>query len=196
MISEIAEDGLHEVRFEGWPKIARLNRDIVITEKIDGTNGALLIEEDGCIAVQSRKRFITPESDNHGFAKWAYANAGQLWKVLGPGRHFGEWWGSGINRGYGFQNGQKYFSLFNTTRWDDEYDMETWPAELSIVPILYQGPYSQRKIDACLRMLRIYGSMAHHEFERPEGIVVYHTAANTMFKVTLENDEVPKGLAA
>ena len=27
--------------FRDWPKIARLNRDVVITEKIDGTNGAI-----------------------------------------------------------------------------------------------------------------------------------------------------------
>ena len=34
---------------------------------------------------------------------------------LVPGRHFGEWWGSGIQRGYGLD--EKTFSLFNAYRW-------------------------------------------------------------------------------
>lgn len=184
------------IEFEAWPKIARLNRDIVITEKIDGTNAAIVIDDDGNIGAQSRKRLITPEADNHGFARWVEDNADKLVEILGPGRHFGEWWGSGINRGYGFKNGQKYFSLFNVKRWDPVYDMETWPAGLSIVPLIYQGPFSERKIQTALRYLRWYGSLAHHGFDRPEGIVIYHTAANEMFKVTLENDEAPKGLVA
>jgi hypothetical protein len=28
---------------------------------------------------------------------------------------------------------------------------------------------------------------------KPEGIVVYHTASRSLFKVTLEKDESPKG---
>ena len=32
-----------EPEFKPWPKISRYNRDIVITEKIDGTNGAIHI---------------------------------------------------------------------------------------------------------------------------------------------------------
>ena len=31
----------HGPVFQGWPKIARLNRDIIITEKLDGTNAAI-----------------------------------------------------------------------------------------------------------------------------------------------------------
>lgn len=30
---------------------------------------------------------------------------------------------------------------------------------------------------------------------KPEGIVIFHTAARQMFKVTIENDESPKGAA-
>lgn len=47
---------------------------------------------------------------------------------------------------------------------------------------------------SCLQNLRIAGSVAAPGFDRPEGIVVYHTAANQCFKVTLENDEMPKAL--
>lgn len=210
------------IEFQAWPKIARLNRDIVITEKIDGTNGAIIIEEypfgthvdeipantcfagfgpddeggtpkhEYLVAAQSRKRLITPKNDNHGFAAWVYAHAEELAKILGPGRHFGEWWGSGIQRGYGCEPGERYFSLFNVKRWDDQYDGETWPAGLSIVPVMYWGAFSQAAVNLCLEELRENGSIARSPFFQPEGIVIYHTAANEMFKVTLENDEAPK----
>jgi hypothetical protein len=42
-------------------------------------------------------------------------------------------------------------------------------------------------------MLRLDGSYAAPGYMKPEGIVVYHTAAKQMFKVTIENDEQPKG---
>lgn len=205
------------IEFQEWPKVPRLNRDIIITEKIDGTNGAIIVDEvkpdgpgwddfnhravliDGTyylVAAQSRKRVITRDADNFGFAKWVYENAEELARILGPGRHFGEWWGSGIQRGYGCNPGERYFSLFNVKRWEDKYDQETWPAGLSIVPVLYRGPFSERKVKASLRFLEIFGSMAYGDFRQPEGIVVYHTAANEMFKVTLENDEAPKSAVA
>lgn len=211
------------IEFQEWPKISRLNRDIIVTEKIDGTNAAVVIEEypfgfladykgphsvvlgppqddyDGLpareylVGAQSRKRVITKDADNHGFAAWVWENAPDLVKVLGPGRHFGEWWGSGIQRGYGCPPGERYFSLFNVTRWDDKYDHDTWePMGLSIVPVLYWGPFDVAAIETCLGDLRTDGSYAMFGFERPEGVVVFHTAANEMFKVTLENDEAPK----
>lgn len=180
------------IEFQAWPKISRLNRDIIVTEKIDGTNAAVVIDEEGNVGAQSRKRLITPESDNHGFAKWVQDNADALRDVLGVGRHFGEWWGSGIQRGYGCQPGERYFSLFNVTRWDDKYDEDTWPAGLSIVPVLYWGPFNQSAIQECLGDLMRDGSYARFSFPNPEGVVVFHTAANEMFKVTLENDEAPK----
>jgi hypothetical protein len=206
------------IEFKAWPKVPRLFRDVVITEKIDGTNAAVVIEkyegdifefkdknafilvlgEDGdmyAVGAQSRTRMIFPEQDNHGFAVWVRTNAAALVDVLGAGTHYGEWWGSGINRGYGLQKGQKYFSLFNASRWDPVYDPETWPQELGIVPIVYEGPFSEAAIQGALRRLRANGSLAHGGFMRPEGIVVFHKAANHMFKVTLENDAAPKALA-
>ena len=90
-----------ELNFIGFPKIARLNRQVIVTEKIDGTNAQIRITEDGQFLVGSRSRWITPDNDNHGFAKWAYAHKDSLME-LGVGSHFGEWWGSGIQRGYGY----------------------------------------------------------------------------------------------
>ena len=101
--------------FQEFQKIARLSRNCSITEKIDGTNACIYIGEDGEFLTGSRTRWITPEDDNYGFAKWALAHKDEL-MALGPGRHFGEWWGSGCQRGYGLTNGEKRFSLFNTSR--------------------------------------------------------------------------------
>src|SRR5690606_13561404 len=103
--------------FTEFPKIPRLNRNIIVTEKIDGTNASIFIGEDGEFLVGSRTRWITPEKDNFGFAAWAHENRDELMK-LGPGHHFGEWWGRGIQRGYGLN--ERRFSLFNTSRWTPE----------------------------------------------------------------------------
>jgi len=103
--------------FEGFPKIARLKRDITVTEKLDGTNAQIFIGEDGEFSVGSRKRWIVPGDDNYGFARWAYGRQDELIATLGIGRHFGEWWGQGIQRRYDME--KKQFSLFNTTRWKD-----------------------------------------------------------------------------
>src|SRR5512133_2019075 len=105
--------------FQSFGKISRLSRDMVITEKIDGTNGCIYIGEDGEFLVGSRTRWITPECDNHGFARWAYDHKDELVLGLGPGRHYGEWWGSGIQRGYDLPKGEKRFSLFNVHRWGE-----------------------------------------------------------------------------
>lgn len=178
------------MEFQAFPKIARLNRDIVITEKIDGTNAAIGITENGEVYAQSRSRIITPDKDNFGFARWVYDNNIALSDILGPGLHFGEWWGAGIQRGYGLK--EKRFSLFNTARWVDLEPAQT-NGLLDVVPVLYEGPFSQEAIRAGLLWLAEYGSLAAPGFMRPEGVVIYHTAARSMFKVTLENDEKPKG---
>jgi hypothetical protein len=187
------------VKFEAFPKIARWNRDIIVTEKIDGTNACVVVHENGKVCyAQSRKRFITPgkDTDNFGFAAWVYDNNDVLAATLGPGRHFGEWWGSGIGRGYGLQNGERVFSLFNTSRWAGAFDGNTdVPPELGVVPVLFEGPRSERAVAECLSRLRKQGSAAVAGYDRPEGVVIYHKAANTLFKVTLENDEMSKGEA-
>lgn len=174
--------------FEEFPKIARLNRDVIITEKIDGTNAQVFIAEDGTMRFGSRSRWITPQDDNYGFARWATEHADGL-RELGPGRHFGEWWGQGVQRNY--SQPVKRFSLFNTSRWRDER-----PACCDVVPILYEGPWTIGCVPNVLTQLRKSGSVAAPGFMRPEGVVVWHTAAQQMFKVTLEKDDQPKSRAA
>jgi len=83
--------------FEAFPKIPRLNREIVITEKIDGTNAAVVITPqtpeshgdpdivavvDGMdIYAQSRSRLITPGFMNPEGIIVFHTAAGQMFKV-------------------------------------------------------------------------------------------------------------------
>jgi hypothetical protein len=55
------------------------------------------------------------------------------------------------------------------------------------------GPFEQEYIDSEVAGLLAVGSVAAPGFKDPEGVVVYHTAANLYFKVTCKNDEKPKG---
>lgn len=182
---------MSEPEFKGFGKIPRLNREIVITEKIDGSNGCVIVDADGDVFAQSRNRLVTPAADNAGFAKWVYDHKGLLAETLGEGYHYGEWWGSGINRNYGCTTGEKYFSLFNVARWGG-IDLSAVP-NLDIVPVLYRGVFDTATIEVMLTKLAKYGSIAMPGYGNPEGIVIRHEAARQLFKVTLEDDEKPKG---
>ena len=181
------------VVFQGWPKIPRLNRNMLISEKIDGTNAGIHVTADGNVVAQSRNRLITPNVDNHGFAKWVYINAQTLAETLGEGLHFGEWWGSGIQRGYGLTKGEKRFSLFNVYRYQGIHVPEIG---LDTVPLLCGAPFTTEHIEHTLAALKEFGSVAAPGFMDPEGIVIFHEGARHAFKVTIKNDEKPKGLAA
>lgn len=179
--------------FEGFQKIPRLNRDCVITEKIDGTNAQILITDDGRVVAGSRTRLLFPgQADNFGFRAWVEKHTEAL-RRLGPGRHFGEWWGSGIQRGYGLSQGEKRFSLFAVHRWPDGLP-EGLPAGVGLVPVLYRGKFSTMHVSMVLDSLAKAGSAAAPGFMDPEGIIVFHEAATQLFKVTIEGDEAPKGL--
>lgn len=183
---------MSEIEFREFPKVARLRRPYIITEKIDGTNAAVGITEDGVVYAQSRKRLITHADDNFGFAAWVAFYEEALRGELGPGLHFGEWWGSGIQRGYGLTKGEKRFSLFNTSRWQGTGF--TVPG-LGVVPVLDRGDvFGTTKVALALRALQVDGSRAAPGFMRPEGVVTFLVAANMCFKQTLEKDEVPKTL--
>lgn len=178
--------------FKAWPKIPRLFRDMTVTEKIDGTNAAIIVDEDGKVSAQSRNRLITTIDDNYGFAKWVAGWADQLEIVLGPGHHYGEWWGNGIQRGYGLPKDDKRFSLFNVNRYGWEIE-EANIHGLGLVPTLWKGPFGLDRVQGILWELKDNGSYASPGFMRPEGVIVHHSAANVVFKATIENDEVPKG---
>lgn len=181
------------IEFQAWPSTPRLYRDCTITEKIDGTNACVVVTDEGEVAAQSRKRMITPGDDNYGFARWVYHHEGSLRTALGPGYHYGEWYGQGIQRGYGLT--EKRFALFNVDRWQAvAEDLEAVPG-LEVVPVLDRWAFGDGVIAGSLDRLRHFGSVAAPGFRRPEGVVVWHHAARQAFKVLLDNDDVPKTLA-
>lgn len=209
--------------FTGFVKIPRLFRATTITEKIDGTNAAVVIsapvpfgthappeaidrlkksfgflafsgladdylpDTEHVVRAQSRSQFLTPEKskDNFGFAAWVWANADGLVRELGPGLHFGEFWGQGIQRNYGLD--EKRFSLFNTKRWG--HLDGTQVSGLYVVPVLAElEVFDTTEVEAALSLLALKGSSAAPGFMNPEGVVVYHHAANQLFKYTLGSD--------
>ena len=172
--------------FIEFPKMARYSREVIVTEKIDGTNAQVYITEDGEFLTGSRTRWITPENDNYGFSKWAHERKEELMQ-LGPGRHFGEWWGNGIQRGYNLPKGERRFSLFNVSRWGKER-----PPCCGIVPILWHGTFDSIDVSGLMNALGFTGSIASPGFMKPEGIVIFHTKANIGFKKTFEKDETGK----
>ena len=135
------------LEFVPFPKIARLNRAVIVTEKLDGTNASIHVGEDGSVRAASRTRWITPEDDNFGFAAWVRDNEEHL-RGLGPGSHFGEWWGAGIQRRYGLD--RKRFSLFNVSRWEVPKPTDVRAGCCHVVPVLYQGSFDSARIAEAL----------------------------------------------
>jgi hypothetical protein len=166
------------IDFVPFPKLPRLRRDIVVTEKIDGTNAQVCVLDDGTVLAGSRTRWVTPEDDNFGFAAWVREHEAELRDGLGVGHHFGEWWGSGIQMKYGLDH--RRFSLFNTTRWAGG----GYPDCCHVVPVLYDGPFDMAEIQRCADELHRDGSVAAPGFPKAEGVVVFHVAANKAFKYT------------
>lgn len=191
--------------FQPFPKLARLSRGCTITEKLDGTNAQVYIVDpetlegeeyeavmqtdplvygnDLYLYAGSRTRLITPgkDTDNYGFAQWVLEHSEEL-LTLGPGRHFGEWYGRGIQRNYGLA--ERRFALFDTSRWPP---MRPRPACVDVVPVLHNGEFSTEAVEAAMAELNEYGSVAVPGFMNPEGVVVYHAASRASFKKTFDD---------
>ncbi len=195
-----------------YPKfgsIPRWYKTFTISEKIDGSNGLITIHSNELadmtdtpalaeyagysVYAGSRTRWISPgkSTDNHGFAQWVMDNVAEVVK-LGVGNHYGEWYGSGINRGYGFDKGVKRFALFNTHKWSDP---SVRPELFDVVPTLWigSGDDIHQGIHQSLGKLELDGSqITPHEYMKPEGIVIYSHEVGKYWKKTLEHDRIPK----
>lgn len=166
------------MEFIKWPKIPRLENEVFhISEKIDGTNACIVITDKGEVGAQSRTRLITPKDDNYGFANWVDFNSAQLLEELGPGHHFGEWWGQGIQRGYDLK--EKRFSLFNPTKHSDI---------CFNVPIVSSTNQENlyKTLEQEVFYLRTKGSHAVPGYMKPEGLVVYGEQSHVYWKVILD----------
>jgi len=167
------------VEFKSFGKIPRDNPfSATITEKIDGTNACIIIEDGKLVGTQSRKRLITPDDDNYGFAAWAAANEEDL-LGLGDGYHFGEWAGLGIQKNP-HNLKEKEFFLFNTYRWSKNPER---PKCCNCVPVLFQGLLEVDTIEKEL------GKLAEKETDlyKPEGIIVYYHAFDKYTKHTIKS---------
>lgn len=210
------------LEFKEFDKIARLNREVIVTEKIDGSNAQVHIRPAAGDALEygydcqieigdvphyiragSRNRWIAHvgSDDLNGFGRWVHQHAHEL-AALGAGAHFGEWWGAGIQRKYGLS--EKRWSLFNVGRWVRSWDADGTRLPLGekqayapecchVVPILAVGIGMDQLVREAIETLRHSGSYAAPGFMQPEGVVAFHTASRNLFKVTLERDDEPKG---
>ena len=198
-----------------YPKfgsIPRWYKTFTISEKVDGTNGLIAVVSDDdkydeirregiepigfnneglAIFAGSRNRWLSADDkakDNAGFARWVQEHASEV-ALLGEGFHYGEWYGSGINRAYGLST--KRFALFNTFRWT-----VSRPEIFDVVPILWEGSGDdlQEGIDSAIQNLVTSGSVIAPGFRNPEGIVIYSQEARSYWKKTLQNDRIPKDM--
>lgn len=168
---------MSDVEFKAWERIPRENPfTVTISEKIDGTNGCIVIAGGDIAGVQSRKRFITPDDDNAGFAAWVEANKSEL-LTMGDGYHYGEWAGVGIQSNP-LKLDRKHFFLFNTFRWNENNPNR--PKCCDVVPVLYQGELMPNTIPALLDKMRL-GDVTH------EGVVVYYHAFRKYTKHTIKS---------
>lgn len=164
-----------EYEFKAWPKIGRDNPfTVTITEKINGTNACVVIKNGVVIGAQSRKRKITPDKDNFGFAAWVNDNRDELEK-LGDGYHYGEWAGPGIQKNP-LRLEKKEFFLFNTFRRND--DNPNRPECCKVVPVLYIGQLYPDTVPDLLTKLSLKDTQR-------EGVVVYYHALRTYTKHTI-----------
>ncbi len=201
-----------DTAFQEWPKIERFRKlTCTVSEKIDGTNAQILIPNDPQteILAGSRSKWISPgKADNAGFAGWVSLHGETLRAALGPGRHYGEWYGAGIQRRYGLT--EKRLALFSPlARYLQVHDdlgchgdwltrtlrgvgpvvyLDRLP-QVHLVPVLYEGPLDTATIEHVVANLYKNGSVAVPGWMKPEGVVVSH--ARNKYKIT-DHGDVPK----
>lgn len=198
------------MEFKAFPKIERFGKaQMQITQKIHGTNAQVFIidlgevpsefeagvqesaDKTGALIVDgrlyrlycgSRTRWIYPGDDNYGFAAFVHSHKEEFIRKLGPGQHFGEWAGLGINSGEGLT--EKRFVLFDFWKYPPEREL---PPGCMVIPVLYQGPVDLTKITAHMEDLKKNGSRLVPGFMRPEGVVV--TLFGTRYKMVFDAEE-------
>lgn len=176
------------IEFKAWPKTTRLCSKCVITEKLHGSNGAVIFhvyevngERTIKIAAQTRNRLVSIKDDQTGIAMWALLNYQTLMEdliqedadgsiKLGTFYHYGEFMTRGHKEGH--------FYLFNTKRWGASQFLTP---TLKTVPVLFEGEYYEGVVEEMLEDLRTNGSRVHPGLPA-EGVVTYWPGDDTMKK--------------
>lgn len=127
----------------------KVGEHITITEKIDGANASIAVDEDGKLIAFSRRNELTPESNLQGFYEYVQSlDPTMISCVLGT-RYifFGEWL---VKHTIKYpQEKMKQFYVFDV--WDTEieqyipWEQTKQMAEfcgLKMVPIFYDGPFT------------------------------------------------------
>lgn len=183
--------------YPSFPSIERLeNLHCVITEKIDGTNGLIEYWIDSnpnhfpyCqVRFGSRNRYITTTDDNSGFANFFFSHKSRILEIIGnleepptqSIRIYGEWFGKGIQRGYGLD--QKYFMPFSSF-WAEKM-IEAGIPNIKEPAILYTGKFIEAEVDHQMGILKFDGSHVVPGYRNPEGIVIYFSHYNFRLKQT------------
>jgi hypothetical protein len=177
------------IEFKAWPKTTRLCSKCVITEKLHGSNGAIIFyvyeSWDGqrtiALAAQTRNRLVNITNDQTGIAQWALTNYHTLvddlvqleadgQPKLGTFYHYGEM----MHRGHS----EPHFYLFNTRRWGASQFLTP---TLKTVPVLFEGEYYEGVVEEMLEDLRTNGSRVHPGIPA-EGVVTFWSGDGTMKK--------------
>jgi hypothetical protein len=167
------EGGLWSIAGEqdGWQYLHHPQAGYVITDT----------DQNMMIRIGSRNRWINPDaiagkgSDNFGFAHWAWTNITELSK-LGVGRHYGEWYGRGVQKCYPSVT-TKAWALFEHQRHIGAYiamkeGHETaFPSVCELVPLLFKGGYDTNIIELTMASLQETGSLLCNG-DAAEGVVV------------------------
>lgn len=155
-------EGFHNIRKfvridpgEWWSARERLKGTSTVLYqakvKLHGTNAAVQVHTDGTVVCQSRSNIITPESDNAGFARWVLANK-EAWQRIPGFIIYGEWCGSGIQKGVAISNiGKRVFAVFAARPLDGSDTLIIEPATLQAavggIPDVYILPWYTRPVE-------------------------------------------------
>ena len=186
--------------YSSFPSIERLeNIYCVISEKIDGTNGLIEINETN-VRFGSRNRYISFSDDNAGFANFFKDYEARFKDAAKdittdksyPLRIYGEWFGRGIQRGYGLKD--KFFMPFSS--FYSEKLIEYQVPNVITPNIMYTGKFSMEVVDTCMQQLKLNGSGVVKDYKQPEGIVIFFPKYNFRLKETFDGakwkDALPK----
>ena len=151
----------------------------------------------------SRNRYITFSNDNAGFANFFRHYEARFKDVAAdiilkerelagetltecqehyPLRIYGEWFGSGIQRGYSLKD--KFFMPFST--FYAEKLIEYQVPNIITPNVMYTGKFSMEVVSACMQQLKLNGSGIVKDYKQPEGIVIFFPKYNFRLKETFD----------